>query len=370
MREGMSVFEAFGLSGSAEDVYRTMLQRPGESVEGLAALLDRPAESVRVEIASLGELALVAPADENSAHWTAIPPERAMDVLIAREERILEARRAVVTRSRAAIPQLVDDYVASRRVALSEELELLVEPDLVRSRLFQLSRDASRWTWAVHPGPALQPAAVQAALPLDRDAAARGIECRMIVTPASLGPKHWNDYLAELVQLGHQVRTTDAASQICIIVDGVHAVIPSSVSNEPPFGAYVLHGEALVRPVMSLVEELWSSADPLDIGDRPDDPGGVSDARMRQVANLLARGLKDDAVARRLGVSVRTVRRLISATLDELDAASRFQAGVAAAQRGWLRVGPTDADPLATSGHGRVAPPESLPSVPPPGKGD
>ena len=67
---------------------------------------------------------------------------------------------------------------------------------------------------------------------------------------------------------------------------------------------------------------------------------------MREVVTLLARGLKDDAIARRLGVSVRTVRRLISATIDDLQADSRFQAGVVAVQRGWV-AGDAVALPLA-----------------------
>ena len=62
--------------------------------------------------------------------------------------------------------------------------------------------------------------------------------------------------------------------------------------------------------------------------------GTTSDTR--QLLTLLASGLKDDAIARQLGLSTRTMRRRIRTLLDELSAANRFQAGVQAARRGWL----------------------------------
>nr|WP_237532014.1 LuxR C-terminal-related transcriptional regulator [Streptomyces sp. SID8352] len=49
---------------------------------------------------------------------------------------------------------------------------------------------------------------------------------------------------------------------------------------------------------------------------------------------MLASGLKDDVIARRVGISSRTLRRHISVIMEELSAESRFQAGVAAANAG------------------------------------
>ena len=52
------------------------------------------------------------------------------------------------------------------------------------------------------------------------------------------------------------------------------------------------------------------------------------------VLRLLAEGLKDDAIAHRLGISVRTVRRHIADYLDATGSGSRFAAGVAACRAG------------------------------------
>jgi DNA-binding NarL/FixJ family response regulator len=50
----------------------------------------------------------------------------------------------------------------------------------------------------------------------------------------------------------------------------------------------------------------------------------------------MAGGAKDELIARRLGISLRTCRRYIADLTKDLGAQSRFQAGVLAAQRGLL----------------------------------
>ncbi|MEW1841736.1 helix-turn-helix domain-containing protein [Nonomuraea angiospora] len=54
----------------------------------------------------------------------------------------------------------------------------------------------------------------------------------------------------------------------------------------------------------------------------------------RRLLALLAAGLKDDAIARQLGTSPRTIRRRLRHLLDELNAETRFQAGAQASRRG------------------------------------
>jgi DNA-binding NarL/FixJ family response regulator len=58
--------------------------------------------------------------------------------------------------------------------------------------------------------------------------------------------------------------------------------------------------------------------------------------RDRTIITLMAAGATDEAIARRLDLSRRTVVRRIAALLDRLGATTRFQAGVQAAKRGLL----------------------------------
>ncbi|TCO48212.1 regulatory LuxR family protein [Kribbella antiqua] len=66
-----------------------------------------------------------------------------------------------------------------------------------------------------------------------------------------------------------------------------------------------------------------------ELGSRRRTPAPVKDLTSRQIAigRLMSTGAKDAAIARELGLSLRTVRAEISALVAGLGAKSRFQAG-------------------------------------------
>lgn len=92
-------------------------------------------------------------------------------------------------------------------------------------------------------------------------------------------------------------------------------------------------------------------------------PGGIPiSPREWQVLQLLAQGCTDEAVARSLSVSLRTVRRVTAELMARLNARSRFQAGLKSyrifAERGLTRaalVNQAHSRPLhhITQNHGR-----------------
>lgn len=88
-----------------------------------------------------------------------------------------------------------------------------------------------------------------------------------------------------------------------------------------------------------LYDLLHTSADPT--APRAVHPPTASGARQRQfstVLELMALGYKDDAAARKAGISLRTYRRHVADIMRSLGAESRFQAGVIAAGRGMIKV--------------------------------
>lgn len=56
----------------------------------------------------------------------------------------------------------------------------------------------------------------------------------------------------------------------------------------------------------------------------------------RKLLGLLAEGLTDTAIAKRLSVSVRTERRMVAELMHRLGASGRFDAGVKAVRRRWV----------------------------------
>jgi DNA-binding CsgD family transcriptional regulator len=98
------------------------------------------------------------------------------------------------------------------------------------------------------------------------------------------------------------------------------------------------HPEAIFV-LAALFDQAWNAAAPV-----PPDSEHSSVGRHRDLADvehqlleLLAYGATDETAARLLGVSLRTARRQMAALMSRLAAKSRFQAGVEAVKRGWVR---------------------------------
>ncbi|WP_211255451.1 helix-turn-helix transcriptional regulator [Actinocatenispora sera] len=116
----------------------------------------------------------------------------------------------------------------------------------------------------------------------------------------------------------------------------------------------MVHRSTLLDGVVDLFEAYWRRAVPLStvLADRAGHDAGPGDGAAaeavarsagedtdpddRGLLAMLVSGLKDEAVARQLGWSLRTMRRRVQRLHQRLDATNRFQAGVQAARRGWI----------------------------------
>lgn len=140
-------------------------------------------------------------------------------------------------------------------------------------------------------------------------------------------------YLQTLQTTGARVRTVPAITTWTVIFDSVAALVPDE-PERPDSGAVVIHGVGVVRLLRVLFDHLWWNG--VDLTQQlPSGPGGLRPAET-ELLKLLAEGMTDQAAARRLGVSLRTVRRWASELSARLGASSRFQAGMLAKVKGWV----------------------------------
>jgi DNA-binding NarL/FixJ family response regulator len=86
-----------------------------------------------------------------------------------------------------------------------------------------------------------------------------------------------------------------------------------------------------------LFDMMWEQSLPLTAAadGRAGHPAEI-DSFDRELLQLLTAGIKDQAIARQLRVSLRTVRRRLAVLINRAGVESRFQLGVAAARRGWV----------------------------------
>lgn len=173
-------------------------------------------------------------------------------------------------------------------------------------------------------------------LALDRGAALRSVyPAAALRRPAVLA------HVRELTGAGARIRVAHSLPLRLIVVDARLAVLPApgdlsdEVSEDGPDAAaprvrgraeaaVVVREPALVALVAELFEYFWSAAStPPELH-----PGAAGRTdRHDVVLRLLAAGLTDAAIARKLEVSERTVRRLVAELTADLGAESRFQAG-------------------------------------------
>lgn len=150
----------------------------------------------------------------------------------------------------------------------------------------------------------------------DHESLPRGVRYRILVPEAVRLAGPVTARLTDLADAGAQVRTVPDVPVDALVVDGSLAVLPGQARSTPA-------GTVMIR----VFDSLWSAGTPFGMG--------VLNTREHQVLTMLSAGRTDESMAAQLGVSVRTVRRMISTLMGRLDARSRFQAGVRAASLGW-----------------------------------
>ncbi|MFN8190517.1 MAG: LuxR C-terminal-related transcriptional regulator [Nocardioidaceae bacterium] len=317
------------LDDDAREVYRAMLLRPGLTLEELSAAASLSQDRVRAALDQLADLALLAD-DAGLSSPRPTPPR----VALARAAAMAEADIRQRQQQLAALREVMESIAAEHESALHREsLVRHASRGAARDRLAELAQSATREALSLNPGRSHDPAAMAASKPLNEQALARGVAIRAIYQDSSRTDPPTLDYARWLTEAGGEVRTSPSVPLLMVVVDREIALIPWQV-GDPDQGAIEIRVPALVAVLIDYFEVLWRGADPLGTARHRD--VDVQGSVAQEIVRLAATGLTDDAVARRLDISSRTVRRVMSEVMEEVGASSRFQAGVEVTRRGWL----------------------------------
>jgi DNA-binding CsgD family transcriptional regulator len=250
-----------------------------------------------------------------------------------------------------ALQQLTDTLMSVYRPAVAGQASQVAVEYITGSRqkgrtLSELDATCRSGVDSMHPGPMPPAEVLEASLERDAVAKARGIRLRSIYPLALLKNPRYVRYLQRLSDVGAEVRLLDHAPCDMLVHDDTAACLPSAPGTvDGPM--LVVRGAALVRVVSGFYEDFWLRSVPFEQA-RAAAAGGDSVAELtaqeRTVVRLLAGGLSDDQIARKMGVHRRTVQRTVAKLMERLHASSRFEAGLKLAQSpefaGTLRTGP------------------------------
>jgi DNA-binding CsgD family transcriptional regulator/DNA-binding transcriptional ArsR family regulator len=337
------IFELLGVDHRAEEIYGYILREGGAPTSQVACQFDLSEEAAESNLDALRGMGLIARLAGESGTYAAVDPRFSVRALADRHS-------DGIARIRASVATLADHFDQARTaVSDYQETQLLDNPDAVAGWYARLQHQARHEFMAFDRPPYVS----AAANPLESVVLDRGVAWRAIYTAASFETEGSWEEAQLLVAGGEQARVVPGLPIKLAIADRSVALV--SLTLDPTRReAIVTESPSLVKALCDLFEFYWEGAIPVP-SDRADIPGqsegpselaGGTDARPRSgraatqeeraLLTLIAAGLKDDVIARQLGMSSRTLRRRSQDLMSELGASNRFQAGVQAARRGWV----------------------------------
>ncbi len=319
------LFDSGSLKGRT---YTALVQHPRSSVSELAQYLECSRDEVAASLEALSDMQAVVRIDAGAVvRWDAHAPE-------ALSEAESRRRQVETARMHAAAARLGETFRSVRRTERGDGTVVpMYEAREVIAEFEDLQRAARNRIRMIDRGPYL----------CDGERAERLFELRS--ARMSAGVRYQTLYQDTIYQdpdrlrfaltansAGAQARTLPDPPFKVIIADGERAalMLHHDERRGDPMGLRISASPTL-DVVVHTFEVLWSLAAPISVN-----PGQPLDERDRAILTLMGLGATDDTIARRLGMSRRTVVRRTASLLERLGASTRFQAGVQAIRRGWL----------------------------------
>jgi hypothetical protein len=240
---------------------------------------------------------------------------------LRREHKRIEARRRDLAASRELLSRVTSKALGAHE-PISEPIADANAASVVSGLLAETTGLLRNFVHTIAVGPALDEATTKANV----DRIRRG-EAQRAVYPANvLGSAEGRRWMGQWAEVGEDQRvlpTTDTE----FAVFGSAAVVALAAWDDPCLGYAIIRDPLVVRLYTAYFDLAWKAAVPAAALD------GVAGSDDPPLVELLELGLKDEAIARHLGVSLRTVRRRVAQLMAVNGVDTRFQLGSALARQ-------------------------------------
>ena len=332
----MSDFDELGQVEVA--VYRALLTKPGASAGEVAGQLERDRDELDKAFRRLTEMGLIR--TDDLERMTAVSPMLAEATVLGAEDLELGARRASVESRRNAIRRLVVDWndILTVTPANDVAVDVVTDQTQIGNVMMHYADRCQNELLSVAPGRLPKTRIDSRTRIANLYSARRGVKSRLLYQHAALRDRHTRSYLSELADNGAKIRFATSVPGRSLVIDGEVALLPIPTRDPSKYGLVVVRDPNVVSWVIATFEQLWAESQPLeDALSRQTDAAELDQTRAA-ILRLMAEGEKDEAISRRLSISVRTCRRQIADYMAQVGATSRFQAGVIAARAGHLDI--------------------------------
>ncbi|MFF7986394.1 LuxR C-terminal-related transcriptional regulator [Streptomyces sp. NPDC007901] len=326
-----------GLGAPAREALEFLVSHPGADEDAVAAGIGLPVAAARTVLRSLEAELLAVHVGERPSRWSASPPRSSLGALLAR-------KRQELARAELYAEQLQEVYrTAPGQQIASDLFEVVESNEQVGARYAHLLRGSRHEVLHF----AKPPYVTSRITPTDASTAAGatvrpGVRLRSVYDSDGIADDECLETALGGAAAEGELRLLPGLPMKLVIFDGVAAIMPLR-RDDPAAGSLVVHSSTLLEVLTALFESVWERAVPLSLEGRPASPpvsaerqDGALHSRTRDILRLMSAGMKDDAIARSLRLSRRTVQTHISELGRKLGARTRFQIALLAQERGWL----------------------------------
>ncbi|MFY1677919.1 MULTISPECIES: helix-turn-helix transcriptional regulator [unclassified Streptomyces] len=290
----------------------------------------------------LMEFGLLHP-DPDDLDWVRpVPPS------VALAQRLHPLEREITERRRLSV-QLADLFepfmaAGAQTPSSTHAISVLEGRDRINAALNIATSESRTEVLAVQPGGRRLESNLLKGLERDRPLIERGVRLRTLYQHTARYSPQTLAYVEQIADGKVEVRTIDELVERLIICDETVAFIPTREDRQI---ALELRHPGLVGYLIKVFEFMWARAVPLKVGTPyVTAPDGIPDIQ-HSIAKLLVEGHVDEAIARRLGMNVRTCRAHIARLAQALGSGSRAQLGFLIARSGILERGSRDSGDTA-----------------------
>lgn len=336
--------DVLGLDRYMHEAYRVLLKQRECTTNDVADRLgiSRPqAEQTLARLTAAGLAATTHTADSVQKTEAVVPldPRRSLAPLLGRKQAQLAAQQQELARAHEAVASLAAAYSAGERGRRKDpppRTDLSNGVRAVRTRIEELLTQAATSVVCVL-GEDTGAVTLDVGDDLLRQTLDRGVTVKALYARRLVADQDVLSHVRELIAAGGQARTATVMPPPMMVVDNNVVLVPADGHRS---AALVVRNRALAIALSGVFDHAWGRAR-VAIAARTAGAGETDDDRAPtstelDLLHLLGKGMTDASAARHLGVSLRTVRRMMAELMNRLDARSRFEAGIRATEQGWV----------------------------------
>jgi sugar-specific transcriptional regulator TrmB len=319
--------EGMGVALVEEQAYRMLLRHEGLGAKDLAMKLGLSARAITALLQALENKGMITHSPDRVTRYFAVPPDIAVEALIASSQRNEEDRqrkaRDAVARLSASMGGRCANQVPDKRL-----VEIL-SAEATTQMFAQMHRTAQSEMISLTRRPMLI-SNINEPDHLLFQCLQRGVRCRALIDSDLLNMPGWLEHMRDNTAHGEECRLAPSLPFKLVIADRRIGIIPLDLAR-PGGPVLLVRSSSLLDALCEVFELLWRNATPFPSTD-PSQPA----ARRRDsvsLLSLLTSGLNDKSIEHQLEMSHRTLARRISELMKELGATTRCQLGWLAAQR-------------------------------------